>query len=103
MAGQRKCIRNIQKALKQKGYIITISNYEFYSSSQDRFIRGYEVRRGKKVMFNSCSQIKTLKWLVILLSIIKKHSREQIESRKFNTVLDKEMERIWNDEEKNKT
>lgn len=103
MPSQSRRIKDIQMALRQKGYIITIHNYEFYSNEQNRFIRGYEIRRGKEKMFNSCSSIKTLKYLIILLSIVKKHDKEQIKSRKFNTMLDKEMERIWNEENKDKT
>lgn len=50
----------LQKALQMRGVIVTISEHEFYSNDQERFIKKYIVRRGKDKIVESCSQLDVI-------------------------------------------
>lgn len=41
----------LQTALKVKGYIVTLSTTQFYSSEQDRFIKVYHLKKVVKKSF----------------------------------------------------
>ena len=53
----------LQLALKQKGVIVTISTNQFYSNEQDRFIKMYTIKKNKKNLITTASQIQAVKVL----------------------------------------
>ena len=57
----------LQKALKQKGIIISINTTQFYSEQQDRMIDYYIIKQNKKQIYASSSQIKIVKFLAEIL------------------------------------
>jgi hypothetical protein len=58
MADLSKLMYKLQLALKQKGVLVYINTYQFYSAEQDRFIKMYKVMHNKKELINTASQIK---------------------------------------------
>lgn len=56
-------MHKLQRALKQKGIIICISTIQFYSREQDRYIKVYQVRRGKDELLKTSSQIQVIRLL----------------------------------------
>lgn len=63
-------IRKLQLALKNKGYIISISTNQFYSDSADRWIKIYIVRHGKEELIRTPSQLRIIKHLAAILSAL---------------------------------
>ena len=53
----------LQLALKQKGVIVTINTNQFYSNEQDRFIKMYTIKKNKKNLITTASQIQAVKVL----------------------------------------
>lgn len=53
----------LQLALKQKGIIVTINTNQFYSTEQDRFIKMYTIKKNKKNLITTASQIQAVKVL----------------------------------------
>ena len=53
----------LQLALKQKGIIVTINTNQFYSNEQDRFIKMYTIKKNKKNLITTASQIQAVKVL----------------------------------------
>ena len=53
----------LQLALKQKGIIVTINTNQFYSNEQDRFIKMYTIKKNKKDLITTASQIQAVKVL----------------------------------------
>ena len=53
----------LQLALKQKGVIVTINTNQFYSTEQDRFIKMYTIKKNKKNLITTASQIQAVKVL----------------------------------------
>ena len=53
----------LQLALKQKGVIVTINTNQFYSNEQDRFIKMYSIKKNKKNLITTASQIQAVKVL----------------------------------------
>ena len=53
----------LQLALKQKGVIVTINTNQFYSTEQDRFIKMYSIKKNKKNLITTASQIKAIQVL----------------------------------------
>lgn len=53
----------LQSALKQKGVIVTINTNQFYSNEQDRFIKMYTIKKNKKNLITTASQIQAVKVL----------------------------------------
>ena len=58
MADLSKLMYKLQLALKQKGVLVYINTYQFYSAEQDRFIKMYKLVHNKKELINTASQIK---------------------------------------------
>ena len=58
MADLSKLMYKLQLALKQKGVLVYINTYQFYSEEQDRFIKMYKLVHNKKELINTASQIK---------------------------------------------
>lgn len=52
----------LQKALKQKGIIIPITEQQFYSEEQNRFITMYIVKHNKQ-QIRTASQLKVIEYL----------------------------------------
>ena len=53
----------LQLALKQKGVVVTINTNQFYSNEQDRFIKMYTIKKNKKNLITTASQIQAVKVL----------------------------------------
>ena len=53
----------LQLALKQKGVIVIINTNQFYSNEQDRFIKMYTIKKNKKNLITTASQIQAVKVL----------------------------------------
>ena len=53
----------LQLALKQKGVIVTINTNQFYSNEQDRFIKMYTIKKNKKNLITTASQIQAIQVL----------------------------------------
>ena len=60
MADLNKLMYKLQLALKQKGVLVYINTYQFYSKEQDRFIKMYRIIQNKKEVINTASQIKAV-------------------------------------------
>lgn len=58
MADLSKLMYKLQTALKQKGVLVYINTYQFYSAEQDRFIKMYKLVHNKQELINTASQIK---------------------------------------------
>ena len=56
-------IYKLQLALKQKGVIVTINTNQFYSNEQDRFIKMYTIKKNKKNLITTASQIQAIQVL----------------------------------------
>ena len=96
MASQQSLIYKLQLALKQKGYIISISTYQFYSEQEDRYIKGYTLTRNGKTIYNSYSTIKIVKHLANILNIIKTLDSKQIHSKAIDTIINIRLEDLYN-------
>lgn len=53
----------LQLALKQEGVIVTINTNQFYSNEQDRFIKMYTIKKNKKNLITTASQIQAIQVL----------------------------------------
>ena len=60
MADMSKLIYKLQTALKQKGVLVYINTQQFYSKEQDRFIKMYILKKNKKELLKTASQIKVI-------------------------------------------
>lgn len=76
MADLSKLMYKLQLALKQKGVLVYISTYQFYSAEQDRFIKMYKVMHNKKELINTASQIKATSKLNRLWQEVKNEKRD---------------------------
>ena len=63
MADLSNTLYKLQLALKQKGIIVTINTNQFYSNEQDRFIKMYTIKKNKKNLITTASQIQAVKVL----------------------------------------
>jgi hypothetical protein len=76
MADLSKLMYKLQLALKQKGVLVYINTYQFYSAEQDRFIKMYKVMHNKKELINTASQIKATSELNRLWQEVKNEKRD---------------------------
>lgn len=76
MADLSKLMYKLQLALKQKGVLVYINTYQFYSEEQDRFIKMYKVMHNKKELINTASQIKATSELNRLWQEVKNEKRD---------------------------
>lgn len=76
MADLSKLMYKLQLALKQKGVLVYINTYQFYSAGQDRFIKMYKVIHNKKELINTASQIKATSELNRLWQEVKNEKRD---------------------------
>lgn len=76
MADLSKLMYKLQLALKQKGVLVYINTYQFYSEEQDRFIKMYKLVHNKKELINTASQIKATSELNRLLQEVKNEKRD---------------------------
>lgn len=76
MADLSKLMYKLQLALKQKGVLVYISTYQFYSAEQDRFIKMYKLVHNKKELINTASQIKATSELNRLWQEVKNEKRD---------------------------
>lgn len=71
MPNYNSTIRKLQLALKQQGFIVSISYTQFYNQTEDRFGTMISVRHKNKVLFRSGNKIVVIKNLAQILNIIK--------------------------------
>lgn len=76
MADLSKLMYKLQLALKQKGVLVYINTYQFYSAEQDRFIKMYKVIHNKKELINTASRIKATSELNRLWQEVKNEKRD---------------------------
>lgn len=76
MADLSKLMYKLQLALKQKGVLVYINTYQFYSAEQDRFIKMYQLVHNKKELINTASQIKATSELNRLWQEVKNEKRD---------------------------
>lgn len=76
MADLSKLMYKLQTALKQKGVLVCINTYQFYSAEQDRFIKMYKLVHNKKELINTASQIKATSELNRLWQEVKNEKRD---------------------------
>lgn len=76
MADLSKLMYKLQLALKQKGVLVYINTYQFYSAEQDRFIKMYKLVHNKKELINTASQIKATSELNRLWEEVKNEKRD---------------------------
>ena len=76
MADLSKLMYKLQLALKQKGVLVYINTYQFYSEEQDRFIKMYKLVHNKKELINTASQIKATSELNRLWQGVKNEKRD---------------------------
>lgn len=76
MADLSKLMYKLQLALKQKGVLVYINTYQFYSAGQDRFIKMYKLVHNKKELINTASQIKATSELNRLWQEVKNEKRD---------------------------
>mgnify|MGYP006903485364 FL=1 len=71
MPNYNSTIRKLQLALKQQGFIVSISYTQFYNQAKDCFVTMTSVRHKNKVLFRSGNKIVVIKNLAQILNIIK--------------------------------
>lgn len=71
MPNYNSTIRKLQLALKQQGFIVSISYSQFYNQDKDCFVTMTSVRHKNKVLFRSGNKIVVIKNLAQILNIIK--------------------------------
>lgn len=80
-------IFKLQLALKANNFPVTISNYQFYSVQDDRYITSKSVKYKSTLLFKSCSNVKLTKYLVYLLNVVRSaKDTETIDLRNKNII-----------------
>lgn len=69
MPNYNSTIRKLQLALKQQGFIVSISYSQFYNQDKDCFVTMTSVRHKNKVLFRSGNKIVVIKNLAQILNI----------------------------------
>lgn len=78
MSNYNSTIRKLQLALKQQGFIVSISYSQFYNQDKDCFVTMTSVRHKNKVLFRAGNKIVVIKNLAQILNIIK-HINKQLD------------------------
>lgn len=87
-------IFKLQLALKANNFPVTISNYQFYSDKDNRYITSKIIKYKSTVLFKSCSNVKLTKYLVNLLNAVRgAEDKETIDIRNKNII--KELTKKW--------
>lgn len=71
MPNYNSTIRKLQIALKQQGFIVSISYTQFYNQDKDCFVTMTSVKHKNKVLFRTGNKIVVIKNLAQILNIIK--------------------------------
>lgn len=80
-------IFKLQLALKANNFPVTISNYQFYSERDNRYITSKIIKYKSIVLFKSCSNVKLTKYLVNLLNAVRgAEDKETIDIRNKNII-----------------
>lgn len=80
-------IFKLQLALKANNFPVTISNYQFYSEQDNRYITSKSVKYKSTLLFKSCSNVKLTKYLVYLLNVVRSaKDTETIDLRNKNII-----------------
>ena len=77
MTNYNSTIRKLQLALKQQGFIVSISYSQFYNQDKDCFVTMTSVRHENKILFRASNKIVVIKNLAQILNIIK-HINKQL-------------------------
>ena len=80
MANLNSLIRKLQLALKQKGFIISVSYSQFYDSCKDCFKTLCTIKHNNKAILRSTNKVLIVKSLVQILENIKQLPQEQVEA-----------------------
>lgn len=76
MPNYNSTIRKLQLALKQQGFIVSISYSQFYNQDKDCFVTMTSVRHKNKVLFRSGNKIVVIKNLAQILNIIRNINKQ---------------------------
>ena len=90
MANFNSLIRKLQLALKQKGFIVSISYSQFYDSGKDCFKTLCTIKHNNKAILRSTNKVLIVKSLVQILENIKQLPQEQIEASVKEMKFEKE-------------
>lgn len=90
MANFNSLIRKLQLALKQKGFIVSVSYSQFYDSGKDCFKTLCTIKHNNKVILRSTNKVLIVKNLVQILEAIKNLPNGQIEDSVKEIKLEKE-------------
>ena len=71
MSNWNSTIRKLQLALKQQGFIVSISYTQFYNNDKNCFVTMTSVRHKNKVLFRAGNKVVVIKNLAQILNIIK--------------------------------
>ena len=69
MPNYNSTIRKLQLALKQQGFVVSISYTQFYNNDKDCFVTMTSVRHKNKVLFRSGNKVVVIKNLAQILNI----------------------------------
>lgn len=76
MPNYNSTIRKLQLALKQQGFVVSISYTQFYNNDKDCFVTMTSVRHKNKVLFRSGNKVVVIKNLAQILNIIKDTNKQ---------------------------
>lgn len=76
MPNYNSTIRKLQLALKQQGFVVSISYTQFYNQDKDCFVTMTSVRHKNKVLFRSGNKLVVIKNLAQILNIIKDTNKQ---------------------------
>ena len=90
MANFNSLIRKLLLALKQKGFIVSISYSQFYDNNKDCFKTLCTIKHNNKAILRSTNKVFIVKSLVQILEAIKNLPQEQIEASVKEIKFEKE-------------
>lgn len=87
MKSMATIIYQLQTALKVKGFIVTINTTQFYSAEQDRFIKMYIIKRNKREIQSTASQIATIRCLKYILDIVSELEKSSVPQSEWDAAV----------------
>ena len=78
MPNYNSTIRKLQLALKQQGFVVSISYTQFYNNDKNCFVTMTSVRHKNKVLFRSGNKVVVIKNLAQILNIIKDINKQTV-------------------------
>ena len=86
----------LQTALKVKGYIVTINTHQFYSESQDRFVKMYTLKHNKKEIECSSSQIIIIRTLKQMLDCVSELEATRVPKDEWEAAVQEDVRANYN-------